>query len=95
MLLVAVAPASADTVVLAAPPGSLADVIDRLRNFLIGLAAGLATLFLTIGGVRYLTADGDPGEVERAKKGLRNAAIGYGVAMLAPVLAAILQSLVG
>ncbi|NKQ52008.1 hypothetical protein HFP15_03840 [Amycolatopsis sp. K13G38] len=94
LLLVAVTPASADTLVLAAPPGSLGEVIDKLRNFLIGLAAGLATLFLTIGGVRYLTADGDAGEVERAKKSMRNAAIGYGVAMLAPIIAAILQSLV-
>ena len=88
-------PSSADTFVLAAAPGSLEQVIDNLRNFLIGLLVGLATLFLTVGGVRYLSADGDPGEVERAKKSLRNAAIGYGLAMLAPVIVTVLKSLVG
>ncbi|MCG3755857.1 hypothetical protein FKO37_35730 [Amycolatopsis sp. Poz14] len=91
----AVIPASADTLVTAAPPGSLDQVVTNVRNLLIGLLVGLATLFLTIGGVRYLAADGDPGEVERAKKSLRNAAIGYGLAMLAPVIVTVLKSLVG
>ncbi|WP_409461731.1 pilin [Amycolatopsis sp. GA6-003] len=95
LLLAAAAPATADTIVVAAPPGSLAQVIDNVRNILIGLLVGLATLFLTIGGARYLGADGDPGEVERAKKTLRGAAIGYGLAMLAPVLVEVLKSVVG
>ncbi|WP_238607410.1 pilin [Amycolatopsis sp. Poz14] len=94
-LFAAVIPASADTLVTAAPPGSLDQVVTNVRNLLIGLLVGLATLFLTIGGVRYLAADGDPGEVERAKKSLRNAAIGYGLAMLAPVIVTVLKSLVG
>ena len=40
---------------------SLSQVIDNLRNWLIGLLVALATLLLTIGGVRYLLAAGDPG----------------------------------
>ncbi|MYW97985.1 hypothetical protein G3I59_47130 [Amycolatopsis rubida] len=94
MLFAAAEPAAAGAIVVAAP-GSLDQVVDNLRNFLIGLLVGLATLFLTIGGVRYLAADGDAGEVERAKKSLRNAAIGYGLAMLAPVIVSVLKSLVG
>ena len=52
-------------------------------------------MFLTIGGVRYLAARQDPGEVERAKGALRAAAIGYGLAILAPVIVTVLKSLVG
>jgi hypothetical protein len=52
-------------------------------------------LFLTLAGVRYLTANGDPTEVEKAKTALRSAAIGYGLAVLAPVIVAVLKSLVG
>lgn len=74
---------------------SLGGVIDALRVWLIGLLAGLATLFLTIGGIRYLTAGGDPAEVERAKTALKSAAIGYALAALAPVVVSILQSVVG
>jgi hypothetical protein len=46
---------------------TLGQVIDRLRLVLVGLLAGLATLFLTVGGVRYLFAGADPGQVEKAK----------------------------
>ncbi|MFI6475847.1 pilin [Streptomyces sp. NPDC050516] len=70
-------------------------VISNLRNWIVGLLAGLATLFLTFGGLRYLMAGGDPGEVEAAKRALKAAAIGYGLAILAPVLVTALQGIVG
>ncbi|MEU6786965.1 pilin [Nonomuraea angiospora] len=74
---------------------SLNQVIDNLRNVIVGLLVALATLFLTVGGVRYILAGGDPGEVEAAKKTLRYAAIGYGIAVLAPLLVSILKGIVG
>ncbi|GGR67448.1 hypothetical protein GCM10010252_01490 [Streptomyces aureoverticillatus] len=70
-------------------------VITNLRNWIVGLLAGLATLFLTFGGLRYLMAGGDPGEVEAAKRALRAAAIGYGLAILAPVIVTVLKGIVG
>ncbi|HEX4816983.1 pilin [Nonomuraea sp. NPDC049480] len=79
----------------AKPAASLNQVIDNLRNVIVGLLVGLATLFLTVGGVRYILAGGDPGEVEAAKKTLRYAAIGYGTAVLAPLLVSILKGIVG
>ncbi len=78
-----------------AAAASLDEVITNLRNVIVGLLVGLATLFATIGGVRYILAGGDPGEVEAAKKTLRYAAVGYSVAVLAPVLVKLLQSIVG
>lgn len=78
-----------------AAPGSLNQVIDNLRNVIVGLLVALATLFLTVGGVRYILAGGDPGEVESAKKTLRYAALGYGIAVLAPLLVSILKGIVG
>jgi len=74
---------------------SIGQVIANTRLWLTGILAGLATLFLTIGGVRYLMAGGDPAEVEKAKAALRSAAIGYGLAILAPVIVTVLRSLVG
>ncbi|MGH3390402.1 MAG: pilin [Actinomadura sp.] len=86
--------------VLAVPSGPLAvdsleQVINNLRDVIVGLLVALATLFATIGGVRYMLAGGDPGEVEAAKKTLTYAAVGYGVAVLAPVLVKMLQHIVG
>jgi len=79
---------------LAADP-TIQGVIDRLRLLLVGLLAGLATLALTVGGVRYLTAGGDPGEIQKAKTMFKAAAVGYGIAALAPALVAILHTVVG
>jgi len=74
---------------------SLDQVITNITTWLVGLLVGLATLLLTVGGVRYLLAGGDPGEVQRAKNTLRYSAIGYGVAILAPLLVTILKGFVG
>ncbi|MEU7487552.1 pilin [Streptomyces sp. NPDC042319] len=92
--------ALAGLVVLADPPvawavATIPQVIRNLRNWVIGILAGLATLFLTFGGLRYLMAGGDPGEVEASKRALRAAAIGYGLALLAPVIVTVLQNIVG
>jgi hypothetical protein len=100
--LVGVAAAAVLLLVWVAPPAAaqtadptLGQVIDRLRAVLVGLLVGLATLLLTVGGVRYLLAGGDPGQVEKAKITLRSAAIGYGLAVLAPVLVRLLRYVVG
>ena len=40
-------------------------------------------------------ASGDPGALERAKSSIKAAIIGYGLALLAPVLATVVQRIVG
>ena len=92
--------AVAAAVLLVDPPivwavATIPEVISNLRDYVVGLLAGLATLFLTFGSVRYLTAGGDPGEIEAAKRALKSAGIGYGLAILAPVLVVVLQQIVG
>lgn len=91
----------AGAAVVAAVPGHLlaaatiAAVIANATAWITGILAGVATLFLTIGGVRYLMAGGNPGEVEKAKTALRSAAIGYALAILAPVIVTVLKSVAG
>jgi len=83
---------------LIAPPlaaASISQVLNNTTLWIVGILAGLATLFLTLGGLRYLMANGDPAEVEKAKTALKSAAIGYGLAILAPVIVTVLKSLVG
>ena len=82
------------TLLLAVPAFAASDlnaVIDSVRDWVAGLLIALATLFLTVGGVRYLTAQGNPRAVEEAKAGIKAALIGYGLAALAPTLVSILQ----
>ncbi len=54
---------------------SIAQVISNATAWIVGILAGVATLFLTVGGLRYLMAGGDPAEVERAKTALKSAAV--------------------
>ncbi|MEO3810726.1 pilin [Sphaerisporangium sp. B11E5] len=83
---------------LAAPPTNpdqLDKVLNNLRTWLIGLLAALATLMFTIGGVRYLIAGGDPGEIQKAKIAFKAAALGYALALLAPLFVNVLKRVVG
>jgi len=70
-------------------------VLNNVRNWIMGILALLATVFLSIGGVRYLISNGDPGEVGKAKDSFRNAGWGYAAAALAPVGVEILKQIVG
>lgn len=96
LVIAATLASAAEAHVISAPPDNarLQEVISNLRNVIVGLLVALATLFATIGGVRYLLAGGDPGEAEAGKRTLRNAAIGYGIAALAPILVQILKYIV-
>ncbi|MBM0255844.1 pilin [Micromonospora sp. 4G55] len=80
-------------VVLAA--NSLPVVINNLQTWLIGILAAVATLFLVLAGVYWATAGGDPAQVDRAKSALKNALVGYGLAVLAPVLLQVVRGIVG
>ncbi|GAB3076472.1 pilin [Micromonospora schwarzwaldensis] len=77
-------------VVLAAE--SIQQVAYNIRTWLVGILVAAATLFFTVGGLRYLAANGDPGEVEKAKLALRSAAIGYALALLAPLFVTIVSA---
>ena len=74
---------------------TLPQVINGLKTWVMGLLAAVATLFLVIGGLRYMTAAGDPAAVEQAKGSLKAALTGYALAVLAPVILQVLQGILG
>jgi hypothetical protein len=90
------AAAYADTTVWAAPaPTNLNQVIGNLQTWVMGILAALATLFLVLSGVYWATAGGDPAQVDKAKQALKNALVGYGLAVLAPILLQVVKGIVG
>jgi hypothetical protein len=74
---------------------TLPQVIANLQAWIMGILAAVATLFLVLAGVYYATAGGDPAQVERAKGAFKNALVGYGLAVLAPVLLQVVKGIVG
>ena len=86
------------TLVFAVPAAAAGDIntlIDSIRTWVASLLAALATLFLTIGGVRYLSANGNPRSVEEGKAAIKSALIGYALAALSPMLVDILRRVLG
>jgi hypothetical protein len=73
----------------------LPTIITNITTWIVGLLIGVATLFLTIGGLRYLAAGGDPTEVEKAKSAFKSALLGYALAVLAPILLNIVKGWIG
>jgi predicted small integral membrane protein len=80
---------AADTGRVLAAAASIQQVVNNIRAWLVAILVAVATLFLTVGGLRYLAANGDPGEVEKAKSTLRSATLGYALALLAPLFVTI------
>ncbi|MFF0172896.1 pilin [Micromonospora profundi] len=80
-------------VVLAA--NDLPTVIANLQTWVMGILGAVATLFLVLAGVYWATAGGDPAQVDKAKGALKNALVGYGLAVLAPILLEVVQGIVG
>ncbi|NUR31268.1 MAG: hypothetical protein HOV83_36395 [Catenulispora sp.] len=85
-------------IIAAAPlaaPKTLPQVIDGIRLWIMGIIAAVATMFLVVGGLRYMAAGGDPAQVEQAKGNFKSALIGYALAVLAPVVLTVLQGILG
>ena len=94
-LLLSGSAAHAETVQYVALAQTVDQVLSNIRSWIMGILAGVALVFLTIGGLRYLLASGDPGEIEKAKGAFKAAGIGFGLAALAPLVVEILKTIVG
>lgn len=66
-------------------PGSVADgsIVQTVIQIVIGIVAAVCVLFIAIGGVRYITSQGDPQGVTKAKSTIIFALIGLAVTILA------------
>jgi hypothetical protein len=93
--LLTAAPAYADAGLADAATDRLNSILNNATGWLVGILATVATLFLTVGGLRYMMAGGDPGEVEKAKGSFKSAGLGYALAGLAPLVVEILKGILG
>jgi hypothetical protein len=79
--------AQVDTSVIANPLGdrftTLADVFGLATNLVIGVGIALTVIFLVIGGIKYVTSQGDVKAADEARGALTNAVIGFVVVLAA------------
>ena len=61
----------------------LSDTIIGIINGIVGALSLVAVIFIVVGGVNYMTSQGDPGKTKKAKDTILYAAIGLIIAVLA------------
>lgn len=69
--------------------------VGPIMIMLAGIASLVATLFLVVAGIQYMTSKGSPEKLERAKIVMRNALIGLVIVLAAGTLTAILSQAYG
>ena len=67
---------------LAATEDSGSRVAQNIINTVIGISSTVALVFIIIGGVKYMTANGDSGKITKAKDTILYAVIGLIVCAL-------------
>jgi len=71
-------------------PNSLTSVaaVQTILGVVFGIVGALALLIITVSGLRYITAAGDPEKTTRAKNGIIYALVGLIVAISAEAIVA-------
>ncbi|WP_343076924.1 pilin [Amycolatopsis sp. La24] len=93
-LLASASAAHADTMVVALA-GSVTEILSNVQTWIMGILAGLATLFMTVGASRYMWGNNEPQEIAKAKAAVKAAGFGYCLALLVPLVLEILKGFVG
>lgn len=65
---------------------TLAEILMNVLNFLLSVVGVLAIIMLVVGGAMYVTAAGDEGKIDTAKKIVKWAIIGIAVSLSALVI---------
>lgn len=73
---------------------SIPQIFRTIINWALGIAFGVAVIFLIIGGFRYMTAGGNEESVEKGKSSVINALIGIVIIVLSYVIVNVVANLV-
>lgn len=73
--------------------GDINCFLSKITNFVLFLAAPIASIMVLVGGFMMITAGGDPEKFSKGKKTLLYAAIGFVVVLLANAVAPLIESL--
>jgi hypothetical protein len=81
------------TIAFAAVENDICTLLGRIKTILLVVGIGIAVLLIIIGGIMYMTSQGDDEKAGKAKKMIINALIGVAIMLVALVLVSWVQSL--
>ncbi|MDD4930816.1 MAG: pilin [Candidatus Colwellbacteria bacterium] len=73
--------------------GTIEDILDKVINFILLIAAPIAALMYVWAGFMFLTAGGDPKKIDQAKKAVLWTSIGIGVLVISKGLVIVVQDI--
>lgn len=73
---------------------SINELVIRIINVLLGIAAIVAVLYIVIGGFRYMTSAGNEEQAKGGRKTVINALVGLAIIILAYALVSIVNNAV-
>ncbi len=82
-------------VLAAATPPQVTKIINLINTITTWLLVGggaLAALMFAYGAIIYMSASGNPRQIERAKSAMFNAVVGFALVLSAKGVAALIQS---
>jgi hypothetical protein len=74
---------------------SVVELVTRIINFLLAVAAIVAIFFIIIGGFRYIISAGNPDQAKAGKQTLFNAVIGLAIIILSYVIVTVVNNAFG
>ena len=72
----------------------ICNLLNRIKTILIVVGVGIAVILIIVGGIMYMTSQGDDEKAGKAKKLIINALIGVAIMLVALVLVTWVQSLI-
>jgi hypothetical protein len=73
---------------------SLSQLLPMIIELLLGIAGGVAVIFVIIGGYQYITSGGNEESAEKGRKTLTNAVIGIVIIVLSYAIITVIANLV-
>ena len=80
---------------LAGKYNTIGEVLTLVTNIVIGVGVALTIVFLVIGGIKYITSQGDPKAADSARGALTNAVIGFVIVLAALAIRFLIQNVLG
>ncbi len=74
---------------------TIAEILTLVTNIVIGVGVALTIIFLVIGGIKYITSQGDPKAADAARGALTNAVIGFVIVLAALAIRFLIQNVIG
>lgn len=67
-------------------PDANQDALKTILSIVFGIIGGLSLLIITVSGLRYITAAGDPQKISNAKNGIIYSLVGLAIAIAAQAI---------